>query len=129
MIPKKDLQNRADRMNEYLQAKCGSEPDDILQRIEYLSVLISQSGECLAAAKYYHDVLVHSELMNIIRDRMADSLSATVLNKFVNALAKEESYLVKQFDRINSSAVHSLDGLRSILSYRKTEFSSLNYTK
>lgn len=129
MIPKEDLQAKADNMSAYLQTRLPDEPNEIIDRIGMLSVLVAQSGDCLAASKYYRDTLVHSELMKIVNEGVADKLSATALNKLVNALAKDETYLVNQFDRINSSAVHQLDGLRSILSYRKTEFSSLNYTK
>ena len=129
MIPKIDLQNKADKMNQYLQDKPSDEPNDIIERINLLSVLISQSGECLAAANYYKDTLIHSEIMKIMREGMVDRLSATALNKLVNALAKDESFLVNQFDRINSAAVHQLDGLRSVLSYRKTEFSTLSYAR
>ena len=129
MIAKEQLQPKADAMNGYLQEKSGDEPNEIIDRIQNLSILVSQSGEYLAAAKYYHDSLIHSELMKAIREGYNDKLTASALNKLVNALAKEESFLVNQFDRINSSATHQLDGLRSILSYRKTEFSSLNYTK
>lgn len=129
MIAKIDLQNKADRMNQYLQERSSDEPNDIIERINTLSVLISQSGECLAAANYYRDTLIHSELMKIVKDGVADKLSATALNKLVNSLAKEENYLVNQFDRINASGTHQLDALRSVLSYRKTEFSTLNYGK
>lgn len=129
MIPKEKLQPKADSMNFYLQEKSSDEPNDIIDRINNLSILISQSGECLAAANYYKDTLIHSEIMKIMREGMVDKLSATALNKLVNALAKEESFLVNQFDRINSAAVHQLDGLRSILSYRKTEFATLSYQK
>ena len=129
MIPKEQLQSKADSMNAYLQEKASDEPNDIIDRINNLSILISQSGECLAAANYYKDTLIHSEIMKIMREGMVDRLSATALNKLVNALAKEESYLVNQFDRINSAAVHSLDGLRSVLSYRKAEFSTLSYAR
>lgn len=129
MIPKEQLQDKADRMNAYLQDKASDEPNDLIDRINNLSILISQSGEYLAAANYYKDTLINSEIMKIMREGMVDRLSATALNKLVNALAKEENYLCMQFDRINSAAVHQLDGLRSILSYRKTEFSTLSYGK
>lgn len=121
MIPKEQLQPKADKMNAYLQEISNSEPNDIIDRIEKLSILMSQSGDYLAAAKYYRDALIHSEIMKIMREGMVDKLSATALNKLVNALAKEENFLVNQFDRINAAATHQIDGLRSILSYRKAE--------
>jgi hypothetical protein len=124
-----DLTEKADAMNKYLQKQVGDEPNEIMERIELLGIMISQSGECLALAKHMQDSIVSSEIMKAVKDGYLDKVSATVMNKLVGALAKEENFLVNQFDRINSSAAKQLDGLRSILSYRKTEFSSLNYTR
>ena len=129
MINKEELQPKADKMMAFIQKPVGSEPNDLIERIEMLSILISQSGECLAAAKYYQDMTVSSSIMAVIKDGYSDKLGISVLNKFVASLAKEENFLVNQFDRINSSGTHQLDGLRSILSYRKTEFSTLSYQK
>ena len=129
MIPKEQLQDKADRMNKYLQEKASDEPNDIIDRINNLSVLISQSGEYLAAANYYKDALISSEIMRVMKEGIIDKLSMTAINKLVNSLAKEESFLVNQLDRINSAGVHQLDGLRSVLSYRKIEFSALSYIK
>lgn len=129
MIAKDQLQSKAERMNAYLQEKPSDEPNDIIDRINNLSVLISQSGECLAAAQYYKDAIISSETMQVIKNGYVDKVSMTVINNLIKSLAKEENYLVNQFDRINATATHQLDGLRSILSYRKTEFSTLSYGK
>lgn len=122
-----ELNLKAERMNAFLSEKMGSEPNDIIERIELLSILISQSGEFLADAKYLQDEIISSEIMKAIKAGYSETLSPTVLNKFVGSLAKKENYLVSIFDRINASATHQLDGCRSILSYRKTEFSTLSY--
>lgn len=127
MLSKEELKTKADKMNAFLQLEVGSEPQDIIVRLEKLSILISQSGECLADAKYIQDTVIHSAIMDTVKQGYIDKLSITTINKLVNSLAKEENYLVNVFDRINSAATHQLDGLRSILSYRKTEFSTLQY--
>ena len=129
MIPKENLQAKADSMSAYLQVKSGSEPNEIIERMENLSVMIIQAGDCLADAEYYRDSVISSETMKVIKEGYVDKVSMTVINNLIKALAKEENYLVKQFDRINSAAVHQLDGLRSILSYRKQEFATLSYGK
>ena len=125
----KDLQDKADRMHNFLQKEVGSEPNEIIERIEHLSILISQSGQLLSKCKYLQDTVIHGSIMNAIKDGYTEKLTPSALNKFVGALAKEENYLVKQFDEINSAAGKQLSGLITILSYRKTEFSFLNYTK
>ena len=115
------LQDKATAMNKYLQEKCGSEPNDIIQRMEYLSIMISESGELLAKAKYNQDMTIHSETMKVIKEGFIDKMSITTINNLIKALAKDDNYLVNQFDRINSAAAKQLDSLRSILSYRKSE--------
>ena len=129
MINKEELKEKADKMTTYLQLKSGSEPNELIERIEMLSILISRSGECLAAAKYYQDTIISSAIMGAIKDGYSDKLGISVLNKFVASLAKEENFLVNQFDRINSSGAKQLAGLITVLSYRKTEFSTLSYSK
>lgn len=128
-LTKDQLTAKAREMNLILLKESASEPNDLIDRIEKLSALISESGECLADAKYILDSLVHSEIMKAIKEGYNETLSATTLNQFIKALAKEENYLVNSFDRINSAAVHQLDGCRSILSYRKTEFATLSYQR
>ena len=129
MKPKEQLKEKAERFHQFLQSKFSKEPNDIIDRIELLGILISESGECLADAKYYRDKLINGEIMNALKAGYASQLTPSALNKFIASLAYEENLLVNMLDRINASATHQLDGLRSILSYRKTEFSSLNYTK
>jgi hypothetical protein len=48
-------------------------------------------------------------------------LSPSLITKFVNTNAKEVNYLVNWADRVNASATHQLDAIRTIVSYRKAE--------
>ena|SRR5688572_21519015 len=128
MKTKEQLLEKARRMQSYLEEKPGTEPNEIIEKIENLSILISQSGDLLSEAKYIQDSVISSEIMKALKEGYHDKLTATGLNKLINSLAKEENYLVNLFDRINAAATHQLDGCRSILSYRKTEFSALNYS-
>lgn len=126
---KEQLIEKAKGMNLVLVTQSASEPNELIERIEKLSALISESGECLADAKFIQDSLIHSEIMKVVITGYVDKLSTMTLNQFIKALTKEENFLVNSFDRINSAAVHQLDGCRSILSYRKTEFATLSYQR
>jgi hypothetical protein len=130
MIPTQDeLKDKAEKMNAYLQSKYPDDNNKIIERIEHLSVMIAQSGELLAGAKWHRDNVTKSSVVEVLREEFEKKLTPTALNKYIGALAKEENYLANIFDRINSAAVHQMDGLRSILSYRKAEFSALNYSR
>lgn len=123
MLNKEQLQEKADAMNAYLEKPFGSEPNDLIGRMEFLGIMIAQSGSLLAEAGFMKDTIISSELMKAVKEGYMDKLTPMALNKLVSSLAKEESKLVMLFDRINSCASKQLDSMRSVLSYRKAEFS------
>lgn len=123
MNNKEQLLDKASKMQSYLEKKAGSEPNDLIERAENLSVLIAQAGQCLADAKYLQDMVVNGAIMEALQKAYEERLSPSTINKFVTTAAKEQNYLVNLFDRINSAAVHQLDGVRTIISYRKAEMS------
>jgi hypothetical protein len=125
MLSIEELQETAVKMQKYLETKPGSEPNDLIERAENLSVLIAKSGQCLADARYIQDMVVNGAILEAIQRAYEEKLSASTINKFVATAAKTQNHLVNWFDRINSAAVHQLDSLRSILSYRKTEMINL----
>ena len=121
MLNREQLQDKAEKMQTWLELKPGSEPNDLIDRAENLSVLIAQSGQCLADAKYLQDVVVNGAIMEALQKAYEERLSPSTINKFVTTAAKEFNYLVNWLDRINSTAVHQLDGVRTIISFRKAE--------
>ena len=121
MYSKEELSSTAEKMQTFLEIKPGSEPNDLIDRLENLSVLIAKSGNCLADAKYYLDQRKNDSITLALKEAMAGDWSITIIHKKIDALCKDESYLVNTFDRINRSATHQADGVRTIISYRKTE--------
>ena len=117
------LTERSAKMQEYLEKTVPSEPNDIIDRLTYLTQMVAISGQLLAEAKYYQDTIVNGAIMEALQKAYEERLSPSTINKFVTTSAKDKNFLVNWLDRINSSAVHQIDGLRSILSYRKAEMS------
>lgn len=118
---KDELEAKALRMQEYLELEIGPDPAQIMERIEHLHILIAQSGQCLAEAKYIQDQLINQGLSAAIEMDLNKKLSPSLIAKFVSTQAKDINYVVNHLDRINASATHQLDGLRSIISYKKAE--------
>ena len=116
-----ELKAKAQRMQDYLTEVPPEDPNAILNRINDLGILIAKSGHYLAEAKYIQDSIVNGAIMDAIHKSYEERLSASTINKFVQTAAKDANYLVNWFDRINSAAVHQLDGLRTTISYRKAE--------
>ena len=121
MLTIEQLKEKADKMAAYLEKPYKSDPDDLLERMSTLSVLMAQSGQCLADAKYYQDSIVNGAIMEAIQKAYEEKLSPSTINKFVTTAAKEQNHLVNSFDRINASATHLLDAVRTAISYEKSK--------
>ena len=120
-MTKDQLTESATKMQSYLEKRAGSEPNDLIDRADNLAILIAKSGQCLASAKYLQDTVVNGAILEALQKAYEERLSPSTINKFVTSAAKEFNYLVNWFDRINSAAVHQLDGVRTVISYRKAE--------
>lgn len=121
MLTKEQLHEKGTKMQSFLEGKFGNEPADLLKRIELLSVLIASSGQCLADAKYLQDNIINGTIMDALQKAYEERLSPSTINKFVTSAAKEFNYLVNWFDRINATATHQLDAVRTMVSYKKSE--------
>lgn len=121
MYSKEQLTETAGKMQKYLEEKPASEPNDLIDRLENLQVLIAKSGACLADARYYLDQRKNDSITQALKEAMEGDWSISIIHKKIDALCKEENYLVNQFDRLNRSATHQLEAIRTILSYRKAE--------
>lgn len=122
------LTAKAEKMQTFLEVEPSEDIEKLLKRVDQLGILISQSGKMLADAKYYKDAIVNGAIMESLKQAYEEKLSASTINKFVETAAKEQAYLVNWIDRINSTATHQLDGIRTVISYRKAEFSALSYS-
>ena len=121
MLTQEQLKEKAESMQKYLEKEIGSDPIELIKKAEWLNILIAQSGNCLADAKYYQDSVINGAIMEALQKAYEERLSPSTINKFVATAAKELNYLVNWLDRINSTAVHQLDAIRTLISYRKAE--------
>jgi len=108
-------------MQEFLEQKPDNQEEGLIKRMELLQILLAQSGELLADAKYILDTRKNDSITIALKEAMAGDWSVSIINKKIDALCKEENYLVNWMDRINSAAVHQIDALRTIISYRKAQ--------
>jgi hypothetical protein len=107
--------------NKYLEQSSPKEDEKLIERLELLQVLLAQSGKYLADAKLLRDEQVQQAIKGVVSDPDMVGLSNTLMNEYVKSSAKDLNYLVNSLDRINSAAVHQIDSVRSILSYRRSQ--------
>lgn len=114
------LKERAFEIQKFLEIECSNSPEEIKERMNAIMSYIATSGEMLAEAKRYLRARKTSEIQKtIIAIAKESCLSATVQNALLDSICEEENYLVDIIERINRTATHQLDGLRSLLSYEK----------
>lgn len=107
-------------ISSYLNITCSNNPTEIQERISVIMVYVMRTGEMLADAKKLLRKRKSDEIQNtIIQIAKENCLSAKVQNALLDSIAEEECYLVDRLDRLNTSATHQLDALRSLLSYEK----------
>ena len=109
------------KMQTYLETPIGKEPNELLERMEYLLIMVAKSGQLLAEAKLAQESIVNEGLLKAMDQGLDKKLSPSLITKFVGTNAKEVNYLVNWADRVNASATHQLDAIRTIVSYRKAE--------
>ena len=118
---KDELNKLAEKMQAYLETDLGPDPQHLIDRAELLTILIAKSGQALAEAKFIQDMIINEGLLSAINQGLETKLSPSLVNKFVSSNAKDVNFLVNWLDRINSAATHQLDGIRTIISYKKAE--------
>jgi len=117
-----NLLEEANKMQSYLEIECSDNVAEVVERLRTLSIYLARSGSMLADAKRIYRRKVTSEIANtIIAIAKENCLSAKAQNALVDSIAEDEAFLVDKLDRINSSCVHQIDALRSLLSFEREQ--------
>lgn len=122
------MMTEIEEIQKYLEITCSNDPAEIQDRISTLMVYLARTSEMLADAKKALRKKKSAEInSSIIAVAKENHLSSKVQNALLESIAEEECFLVDWLDRINSTIVHQIDGLRSLLSYAKEEMRMANY--
>jgi hypothetical protein len=124
------LTNKAEAMLDYLAKPMpkNDNPDfhnDLIAKLDNLNIAMTQSGEYKTAAQYKIDCVIDNEIGIKINEIMDGKLATSTINMWVKSKAKDWNQLANAFDRINSSAVHQIDAIRSLLSWEKAKLNLL----
>lgn len=117
---KEDIKFELQALQDFLEIQFQSDnPTAVEIRNNELAVYMARSGKLLADAKYHKNERLASQIFDQLRKLV--QLPATTANKYVEALVKEENYLVDWAERLNRTCTHQLDWGRSIISKAKEE--------
>lgn len=101
------------------------DPDACLERMTELEVVMAQSGQYLADAKYWQDE-ARTRLKQYV-DELGSKYTTSTLNEYVKAKTLNENHIVNWLDRVNKACSHLTDNIRTAISYKKEELRQLNY--
>lgn len=113
------LLSEAEAIQEFLEYETPTELEAVVERGNELLAYIARSGKMKADAKYWEQVKVKSATMETLRTMGQDLMPASTLNNLIKANCEIEILLVEWCDRLNRTATHQLDWLRSVVSKEK----------
>ena len=92
-------------------------PEILIERLTKLNALMARTGFLWAEAKADQDAAIAAVFAE--NSKAILQMPATVSQKFIAALCKDENYYVSLTERINRTCVHQSDNLRTQVSYAK----------
>lgn len=121
------LEKEVLEMRDYMEIESSDDPLELKQRILKIATYQSRIVFMLADAKKRLRSKKATEISaTIIAIAKESYLSAKVQNTMLDSICEDEQYDVDILDRLQSSCTHSIDGLRSVLSYCKEELNKLH---
>lgn len=115
------MKEEAQRIQDYLEITCSSDPNEMVSRISDLSVYMARTSQMLADAKKDVSIIKKSaiakEIIELLTHNIA--LSATTQKAIIDGIGIEEQHLVDWIERLNRTCTHQIDAVRSMLSFEK----------
>jgi len=121
ITPFEDLLNEAQIIQETLEAPIPSDIESVVMLGHELIAYIARTGKMRSDAKYYLNKAVKSSIMAQVKELGKTIMPASTLNELVKASCENESYLFDWCDRLNRTATHQVDWLRSVVSKEKEQ--------
>jgi hypothetical protein len=99
----------------------GDDMSQCKQRMQDLSVYMARSGKLKADAEHHYHKVLNGAVVNALKDVAALNMGTSTLNKYIESMCRDYKQLEVWADRVNRSATHQIDALRTLLSYAKSE--------
>lgn len=127
MTPSDKIFNHCLEIQAYIEAEYNADNGyAVTDRAQKLEAYMALSGKLLADAKYNYNELLNGEFLTAIKK--TSNYPASVINKYIDTLCRDQQYLVDWCERINKACTHQLDMCRSILSTLREELRQSSYS-
>jgi len=114
------IKTRLEFMQGYLESHYDSDDGHMLSnRLQELGAYMAESGKLKADMEFHYHEQLQKELM-VLMSQLPTFASATLQNKFIKSLAREENRILLIADRINRSCTHQIELMRTQLSFIKS---------
>lgn len=106
------------RMQEYLEIETSDDPNEISERMRVINVYMARSSRMLAEAKG-HRRKAERDVFSCLEN--VEKMPANTVKKYLEVCAYEWYEIEDALENLYKTCVHSLDSLRSLLSYSKED--------
>ena len=120
-----DIKFELEAIQQFLEISISEDMNEVEQRGNELVVYMARSGKLLADAKYHRDEKLNSAIVEELKKIL--QLAPSTANKYIDALTKEENYLVSWSERVNRTCTHQIDWCRTLISKAKEEMRVSSY--
>lgn len=120
-----DIKFELEAIQQFLEISISEDMAEVEQRGNELVVYMARSGKLLADAKYHRDEKLKSAIVEELKKIL--QLAPSTANKYIDALTKEENYLVSWSERVNRTCTHQIDWCRTLISKAKEEMRVSSY--
>ena len=123
-----DIHAELETIQAFLVASYSADlPAEVQSRFDSLGGYMARSGKLKADAEYHYQTMVYSTIMQTLKDAMDMRLSASTVNKLIEAEARNLKFLMTWADRVNRSCTHQLEAMRSVFATLRAERFANNY--
>ena len=120
-----DIKFELEAIQQFLEISISEDMAEVEQRGNEFTVYMARSGKLLADAKYHRDEKLKSAIVEELKKIL--QLAPSTANKYIDALTKEENYLVSWSERVNRTCTHQIDWCRTLISKAKEEMRVSSY--
>jgi len=117
------MQVELETMQTFLEMPVSEELSLVVERGKDLTVIIARSSYLMAETKRTLNEKLQSEVMMSLREIARETPFATsrTVNALIDSLCREERFIYEWTERINRTATHQIEFIRTLISLAKQE--------